>query len=62
MEAITVKELLAAVHGELLQGDETAQILGVNTDSRTVKSGEVFLQGRRGRALYPAHRRALRRA
>ena len=43
MEAITVKELLAAVHGELLQGDETAQILGVNTDSRTVKSGEVFL-------------------
>ena len=36
MEAITVKELLAAVHGELLQGDETAQILGVNTDSRTV--------------------------
>ena len=43
MEAITVKELLAAVHGELLQGDETAQILGVNTDSRTVKSGEVFV-------------------
>ena len=43
MEAITVKELLAAVHGELLQGDETAQILGVNTDSRTVKAGEVFL-------------------
>ena len=33
MEAITVKELLAAVHGELLQGDETAKILGVNTDS-----------------------------
>lgn len=53
MEAITVKELLAAVHGELLQGDETAQILGVNTDSRTVKSGEVFV---------PARRRALRRA
>lgn len=43
MEAITVKELLAAVHGELLQGEGTAQILGVNTDSRTVKSGEVFL-------------------
>ena len=43
MEAITVKELLAAVHGELLQGDETAQILGVNTDSRTVKAGEVFV-------------------
>ena len=43
MEAITVKELLAAVHGELLQGEGTAKILGVNTDSRTVKSGEVFL-------------------
>ncbi|MFQ6975656.1 MAG: Mur ligase domain-containing protein [Oscillibacter sp.] len=43
MEAITVKELLAAVHGELLQGEGTAKILGVNTDSRTVKAGEVFL-------------------
>ena len=43
MEAITVKELLAAVHGELLQGEGTTKILGVNTDSRTVKSGEVFL-------------------
>ena len=54
MEAITVKELLAAVHGELLQGDETAQILGVNTDSRTVKSGEVFvpLVGERFDGLY----------
>ena len=37
MEAITVKELLAAVHGELLQGEGTTKILGVNTDSRTVK-------------------------
>ena len=26
MEAITVKELLAAVHGELLQGDETINV------------------------------------
>ena len=43
METITVKELLAAVHGELLQGEGTTKILGVNTDSRTVKSGEVFL-------------------
>ena len=43
MEAITVKELLAAEHGELLQGEGTAKILGVNTDSRTVKAGEVFL-------------------
>ena len=43
MEPITVGELCAAVHGALLQGDETTKILGVNTDSRTVKSGEVFL-------------------
>ena len=56
MEAITVKELLAAVHGELLQGDETAKILGVNTDSRTVKAGEVFvpLVGERFDASYSA--------
>ena len=43
MEPITAGALLAAVHGELLQGEETAEILGVNTDSRTVKAGEVFL-------------------
>ena len=43
MEVITVKELLAATHGELLQGEESTEILGVNTDSRTVGSGEVFL-------------------
>ena len=43
MEAITVKELLAATGGKLLQGDAAAKIFGVNTDSRTVKAGEVFL-------------------
>ena len=43
MEPITVKELCAAVRGTLLQGDETTKLLGVNTDSRTVKEGEVFL-------------------
>ena len=43
MEPITVKALLAAVHGELLQGEESTEILGVNTDSRTVGNGEVFL-------------------
>ncbi len=43
METITVKELLAATGGKLLQGDAAAKIFGVNTDSRTVKSGEVFL-------------------
>ncbi|MCI6865225.1 MAG: UDP-N-acetylmuramoyl-tripeptide--D-alanyl-D-alanine ligase [Oscillibacter sp.] len=43
METITVKELLAATGGKLLQGEGTAKILGVNTDSRTIKAGEVFL-------------------
>ena len=43
MEPITVKDLLAATGGELLQGEESTEILGVNTDSRTVGSGEVFL-------------------
>ena len=43
METITVKELLAATGGKLLQGDAAAKIFGVNTDSRTVKAGEVFL-------------------
>lgn len=43
METITVKALCAAVCGTLLQGDENAQIAAVNTDSRTVKAGELFL-------------------
>ena len=43
MEPITVKELLAAVQGELRQRGESESILGVNTDSRTVKAGELFL-------------------
>ena len=43
MEPITVRELCAAVHGTLLQGEGSAMISGVNTDSRTVRSGEVFL-------------------
>ena len=43
METITVKELLTATGGKLLQGDAAAKIFGVNTDSRTVKAGEVFL-------------------
>ena len=34
MEVITVKELLAAVHGELLQGEGTAKIFGVNKIGR----------------------------
>ena len=43
MEPITTEQLLAAVHGELLQGGTAEKISGVNTDSRTVRAGEVFL-------------------
>lgn len=43
MEPITAGQLLAAVRGELLQGKEETKISGVNTDSRTVRAGEVFL-------------------
>ena len=43
MEPITAGQLLAAVRGELLQGEEATKISGVNTDSRTVRAGEVFL-------------------
>ena len=43
MEPITAGQLLAAVRGELLQGEKETKISGVNTDSRTVRAGEVFL-------------------
>ena len=43
MEPITVKELLAAVQGELRQRGESESIPGVNTDSRAVKAGELFV-------------------
>ena len=43
MEPITVKELLAAVQGELRQRGESESIPGVNTDSRAVKVGELFV-------------------
>lgn len=43
MEEIRVSELCAAVNGTLLQGDEAARIRNINTDSRTVQEGELFL-------------------
>ena len=43
METITVKELLAATGGKLLQGDAAAKNFGVNTGSRAGKAGEVLL-------------------
>lgn len=43
MLAITVKDLLAAVHGTLLSGSENTVIRAVNTDSRKASVGDVFL-------------------
>lgn len=43
MMAMTVKEILTAVHGTLLQGDEGMRVDRVSTDSRTVPEGSLFL-------------------
>lgn len=39
----TVRELCAAVHGTLLQGEEDAVFTGVTTDSRHVSAGQLFI-------------------
>ena len=38
MRTLTVKELIAAMGGTLIAGDDTAQIQRVCTDSREVQS------------------------
>ncbi len=43
MMAMTVKEILAAVNGVLLQGDENTAVTRVSTDSRTMEAGSMFL-------------------
>jgi len=40
---LTVKEIIEAVGGALLQGSLTQRIRGVSTDSRTLTSGELFI-------------------
>ncbi len=49
MERVTIKEVITAVHGELISGRERGQISGVSIDSRTIKKGEIFfaLKGER---------------
>ena len=42
MKAMSVTDLIRAVHGELLQSG-AAEFCGVSTDSRRVKEGELFL-------------------
>ena len=43
MQNITVRELLAAVHGTLLSGSVETVISAINTDSRKATAGEVFI-------------------
>lgn len=46
MMSMTVGEILEAVHGTLLQGEEDAPVRGVFTDSRKPKEGGLFLPWR----------------
>ena len=43
MRAVTVNELVSAVHGELLRGDGALRVDTFSTDSRTIAAGEVFV-------------------
>ena len=43
---MTVKEILAAVHGTLLQGDEHTVVTRISTDSRKMEAGSLFLPWR----------------
>ncbi len=42
MFELKVKEILEAVKGSLITGDEDLSVKGVSTDSRTIKQGEIF--------------------
>lgn len=46
MTHVTVKDILAAVHGTLLQGDEHTVVTRVSTDSRKMEEGSMFLPWR----------------
>jgi UDP-N-acetylmuramoyl-tripeptide--D-alanyl-D-alanine ligase len=43
MFEFTVEQIVAAVDGRLLQGDPHASLRGLSTDSRQVRSGELFI-------------------
>ncbi|AFK86572.1 MULTISPECIES: UDP-N-acetylmuramoyl-tripeptide--D-alanyl-D-alanine ligase [Thermoanaerobacterium] len=40
---LTVKEILDATEGKLLSGDINICVSGISTDSRTIKSGDLFI-------------------
>jgi UDP-N-acetylmuramoyl-tripeptide--D-alanyl-D-alanine ligase len=39
----SVKEIIEATHGKLIQGSQTQRVKGVSIDSRTIKPGEMFI-------------------
>lgn len=40
---LTIEEILKAVDGKLISGNNNIKISGVSTDSRTIKKGELFI-------------------
>lgn len=43
MVEFTIEEIIAAVDGRLLQGNPKLRVRGVNTDSRQIQAGELFI-------------------
>ncbi|WP_027398728.1 UDP-N-acetylmuramoyl-tripeptide--D-alanyl-D-alanine ligase [Anaerovorax odorimutans] len=43
MKEISIREIEKAVNGELIVGDKNKNVLGVSTDSRTVKKTDLFI-------------------
>ncbi|HUV05203.1 MAG TPA: UDP-N-acetylmuramoyl-tripeptide--D-alanyl-D-alanine ligase [Armatimonadota bacterium] len=50
MEKLFVHEIVTAVEGELLLGDSSSCVVGVSTDTRTVKPGDLFFALKGARA------------
>ena len=43
MEELSIQKVIGAVNGRLLAGDPVSTITGVNTDTRTLKRGDLFV-------------------
>jgi len=43
MQIVGLDEIIKAVNGELISGDISTKIEGVSTDSRNIKSGDIFI-------------------
>ncbi|ODS33415.1 MAG: UDP-N-acetylmuramoylalanyl-D-glutamyl-2, 6-diaminopimelate/D-alanyl-D-alanyl ligase [Candidatus Scalindua rubra] len=42
MDIIKVSDILKATSGKLIQGNSELNITGISTDTRSIKSGEIF--------------------